>query len=184
MRVIPDKGENLIVKGCCLGFLIIVLLAGCLGGAAVVAPKVTYNTLVAKYGNEVMTNPPAAAKTGLTFHQLLADRAQAEKERGAAYGKHCDQAFETVFYGSFWMWYVYANAATDPAGREGTWGKQISQKDWDQGFVPAGDEEDYNKALFDAMVALYWQMQVKGAYDGVNECRLRWPKPANGGAGL
>lgn len=172
------------MKGCCLGLVVIALIVLCLGGAAVVAPQVTYNTLVAKYGDEVMTMPPSAAKTGLTFNQLLKDREEAIKERGNAYNADsCGTAFNTVFYGSFWSWYIYAQAALDKAGREGYWGKQIAEKDWDRGYVPVGDTE-LDKAMFDAMVASYWHMMVQGASDGAEHCRLRWPKPANGGAGL
>ncbi len=171
------------MKGCCLGFAIIALIALVIGGAVTLGPQITYNTLVAKYGDEVMTKPAVAAKTGLTFNQLLTDREAAKKERNGAYKDSCDTSFKTVFFGYSYSWYVMAQAALDPAGREGPWGKQISDHDWDRGYVPVGDIE-LGRAMFDSMVALYWHMMVQGASDGAPECRLRWPKTANGNAGL
>jgi hypothetical protein len=171
------------MKGCCLGFVVIALIALVIGGGALAGPQITYNALVSKYGDEVMTRPAAAAATGLTLNQLIKDREQAKKERGDAYKDSCDPAWKVAFFGSSFYWYVYAQAALDPAGRDGSWGKQISQKDWDRGYVPVGDTT-MDRAMFDAMVALYWHTAVLGAPASDRNCGLRAPKPANGGTGF
>lgn len=163
------KQKSSIRCGCIFSALLIGLVV-C--GMVVFAPFATFEVLKATYGDTPMIAPYAAAQTGMSLNELIADREAAKAERG--WEESCEVGFRTAFYGGSGLWFQYADAALDPGGPLSEKGRKIDPRDWDDGYIPVG-AKNYIEAVYHAMAGLYYGLMVNGIDSMTVECNLRLP---------
>lgn len=111
-------------------------------------------------GDQPLSSPRAAAVSGLTWNELLADREQAKKE-SIGWNAGCEVGQAVGLFIGTPAYIIYPIAGNDPAGREGFWGSKIDSRDWKEGFVPMNTP--LPEGIFRTYQAFYWNALVTGA---------------------
>lgn len=161
--------------GCGCGSILISLVIFCLIVSGVVGSQVV------ALGDKPLTNPPAAAASGLTWNQLLADREVAKKE-SKGWDSGCDMGSAIGLFFGAPAYIIYPLAGADPAGRNSSWGQMIDSADWEKGMVPT--RKPLPEGIFRTYQAYYWYNMVVGASSvhGLGGgCKLRPIHPVKSG---
>ncbi len=163
--------------GCGCGSILIGLVILCLIMSGVVVAQAV------ALGDKPLTNPPAAAASGLTWNQLMADREAAKKE-SKGWNRGCDMGSAVGLFFGAPAYIIYPLAGANPAGRKSSWGQMIDPADWNKGMVPMNIP--LPEGVFRTYQAYYWYNMVVGASSAHGlggGCKLRPIQPATSGLG-